>query len=258
LAPVHVNLGIILLDQQRIDEAIARFQASIEFDPKLTMAYQSLAQAYAATGQWNQVAAELDRALERDANDHEAWRSAAYAHLAAGDAAGYRRICRETLKRFGCTESPVSAPRAAMTLSVLPDAVSDLGPVERLARHAVTGTENHGYYRYFALAKALTEGRAGRPAEAINWMERFAPRTDGELWDATGFAALAMAQHHLSRREEAKASLAKAQAIVAHKMPDPAKGQLYGSNWLAAVHAQVATREAEELLNNRSSVLDPK
>jgi serine/threonine-protein kinase len=88
LAPVHVNLGIILLDQQRIDEAIARFQASIEFDPKLTMAYQSLAQAYAATGQWNQVAAELDRALERDANDHEAWRSAAYAHLAAGDAAG--------------------------------------------------------------------------------------------------------------------------------------------------------------------------
>jgi hypothetical protein len=145
-----------------------------------------------------------------------------------------------------------------MTLSLLPDAVPDIGPVERLARRAVTGTENHGYYRYFALAKALTEGRAGRHAEVITWLERFAPRTDGELWDATGFAALAMAQHHLGRGEEAKASLAKAKAIVGRKMPDPAKGRLFGPDWLAAVHAQVVTLESEELLKSDLGVKKPK
>jgi serine/threonine protein kinase/Tfp pilus assembly protein PilF len=258
LAPVHVNLGIVLLSEQRIDEAVARFKGSIELDPKHAFAYRGLAWADAAAGRWNQAATELDRTLERDADDPEAWREAAYAHVAAGDAAGYRRICRQTLERFGSTDDPVLAQRAAMTLSALPNAVPDFRPVERLAERAVAGTKGHEYYRYFALAKGLTEQRAGQPAEAVTWLARFAPKADGDFWDATAFATLAMAQHRLDRGDAAESSLARAKAIVTQKSPDPAKGPLFSPNWLDGVHARAVTREAEDLLRAKPSTQKPK
>ncbi len=109
---------------------------------------------------------------------------------------------------------------------LLPDALSaaDFNRVQKLAERAVAGTEKDGRYRYFVLAKGLAEYRAGRPAEAAKWLQRFAPNKDGGHWDAMAFAVLAMAHRRLGRGEEAEAPLAKAKAILA-KMPDPAKGR---------------------------------
>jgi serine/threonine protein kinase/Flp pilus assembly protein TadD len=252
-AAAHDGLGDVLRDQKKPDEAIACYTKALELDPKFEAAHYSLAEAYAALGRWDQVAAAYERILEFAPENHESWRLAAYAHLGAGDAVGYRRICRETVERFGLTEDPVIAQRAAMTCSLAPDAVADFGPVERLTRRAVTGTEKHVYYRYFVLAKGLTEERAGRHAEAITWLERFAPTAGGGHWDATTFAALAMAQHRLGRTDDAKASLARAKAIVAQRMPDPSRGRPFGPNWLDVLHAQILSGEAEELLAKKSS-----
>jgi serine/threonine protein kinase/Tfp pilus assembly protein PilF len=249
----HDGLGDVLRDQKKLDEAIACYTKALELDPKFAASHHSRAEAYAALGRWDQVAADYDRILELDPENHESWRLAAYAHLGAGDAAGYRRICRETVERFGRTEDPVIAQRAAMTCSLAPDAVADFGPVKRLARLAVTGTEKHVYHRYFVLARGLTEERAGRHAEAVTWLERFAPTAGGGHWDATTFAALALAQHRLGRTEEAKVSLARAREIVDQRRPDPSGGRLFGSNWLDVLHAQILTGEAEELLDKKRS-----
>jgi hypothetical protein len=169
-----------------------------------------------------------------------------------GDFEGYGRICREMLQRFGNTEQPQTAECTTKACLLLPGALSDAAfdRVQKLAERAVTGTEKERYYRFFALAKGLADYRAGRDAQANEWIERFGPTAHGQHWDATGFALLAMASHRLGRAEEAKAALAEARAILSEKMPDPTKGQRYDAGfWHDWVHAQLFCREAGTLLH---------
>jgi tetratricopeptide (TPR) repeat protein len=270
LAKYLFNLGNVLRDTGRPEDAeaahaeamvifqqlVAEFPNRPEFRQELSerelnlgAAYHKQAGTYAALGQWAKAAADFQRTLELDPKNHEAWVLAAYANLAAGDAASYRRTCRELVERFGQTDDPVIAERTAKVCSLAPGAVADFGVVERLAEFAVSDGEQHDYYPFFVLAKGLTEDRAGRHAEAAAWLERFAPQADrGSNFDAIAFAALAMAQHRLGRTDEAKDSLAKAKAIVAEKMPDPSQGRRFEGNWHDWLHAQMLSREAEEML----------
>jgi hypothetical protein len=153
------------------------------------------------------------------------------------------------VERFGKADDPPTAERTAKVCSLAPGAVPDFGRVEDLAERAVKGTDQHPFYRFFVLARGLTLYRAGRPAQAVEWLERFAPSADGVHRDATALAVLAMARHHLDRPDEARANLAAARAILAQKMPDPANGVPFdGGNWHDWLHAQILTREADELL----------
>ena len=182
-------------------------------------------------------------------SNHEAWMLAATARLAAGDGDGYREACRGLVELFGKADDPPTAERTAKVCSLAPQAVPDFGRVEQLAERAVQGTEQHPYYRFFVLARGLTLYRAGRPAQAVEWLERFAPRADGVHWDATAFAVLAMARHRLDRPDEARTNLAQAKAILKQKMPDPPRGTPFDAgNWNDWLHAQILTREADELL----------
>jgi hypothetical protein len=175
---------------------------------------------------------------------------AAALHAAEGDLEGYRRTCRAMLERFDDTDQPQTAERTAKACLLLSDALdaADFDRVQKLAERAVAGTEKDRFYRYFVLAKGLADYRAGRHADAVTWLQRFAPNPAGAYWDATAFGVLAMAQHSLGRAEEAQASLAKAKAILA-KMPDPATGQPFeAGNWHDWLHAQTLCREADALL----------
>jgi hypothetical protein len=123
--------------------------------------------------------------------------------------------------------------------------------VLKLAERAVTGAEKSSNYDRFMLGRALAEYRAGRPAEAVKWLERLAANAGGEPVDATAFAILAMSQHRRRGGDQAEAALAKARAIMA-KMPDPARGQPFRDAWLDWLHAQILDREAEALLKKES------
>jgi tetratricopeptide (TPR) repeat protein len=273
-ALAHNNLGLALYRQGKLDEAMASYRKALALDP--TPAYQRaldlairdtarqkgedtearfrLGVDCARRGSWNEAAIAFDRGLEVDPTNQERWYLAAALHAADGDVDGYRRTCRELLKRFGDAGQPQMAERTAKCCLLLPDAVSaaDFDRVQKLAERAVTGTENNGYYRFFVLARGLADYRAGRHAEAVRWLERFPLQADGIHWDATKFAVLAMACQRLGRAEEAEAALARAQAILA-KMPDPAQGRPFGPrdfhDWL---HARILCREAEELLKKES------
>jgi eukaryotic-like serine/threonine-protein kinase len=225
LVNVLLLRGYYYQNLAQLDLAIADFSKAIELDPNNADTHFELGDAYARLGRWDQAQAALAKAAELDPGNHWYMFHVTVLQIRAGDLAGYRRVCREMLKRFGDTQQPEVAERTAKTCLLVPDAVADLAPVLRLADRAVTGTEKSSNYRFFLCCKGLAEYRAGRNAEAVNWVERVAPRAGGSNLDATAFAVLAMAQHRLSRREEAFAALDKAEAIVAKKMDDPGAGR---------------------------------
>jgi hypothetical protein len=122
--------------------------------------------------------------------------------------------------------------------------VSNVEIVATLADRAVKA---RGSDRWVVVTKALAEYRADRPAVAIEWLTRVSPKTDSEHLDATAFAVLSLAQHHLGRTEEARQALASAQAILARKMPDPGKGQWFRDDWHDWLRARILCWEAEKV-----------
>jgi tetratricopeptide (TPR) repeat protein len=181
------------------------------------------------------------------------WYQSAALRLQTGDVEGYRRACREMLERFGNTDNPAVAEQTAKTCSLIPDAVSRFEPVLQLADRAVKGREPD---RWIVLTKVLAEYRAGHHATAIEWLNRVSPKADGEHLDATAFAVFTLAQHRLGRTQEARAALASARAILARKMPDPAKGRWFGGDWHDWLRARILTREAEA--NLKANAPTPK
>ena len=82
----------------------------------------------------------------------------------------------------------------------------------------------------------------------MKWLERFGPDANGVHIDASGFAVLAMAEHHLGQKEKARAALRSGQAIFIQKMPDPTAGRPCDGMWQDWLHCQILLREAEALL----------
>jgi eukaryotic-like serine/threonine-protein kinase len=256
----HYDLGTALYRQGKVSEAVASCEKALDLDPNHigerigqnahSTVIVFLAPLYAQLGHWEKAAGTFDRATDLEPTNRDRAMYAAALHAAAGNLAGYRRTCAQMVKQFGEATDAQTAERTAKACLLMPDVLSadDFDRVQRLAERAVTGTEKHGYYGYFAMAKGLADYRAGRYAEAIKWMQLATPNVNGTHWDATKFAVIAMAQHGLGHADEAAAALASAEAILT-KMPDPVKGQLFrADDWHDWVHAQVLCREAEALL----------
>jgi WD40 repeat protein/Flp pilus assembly protein TadD len=231
-------------------KAIDDCSEAIKLDPRLTRAWIIRGDAYLEEGEWGKAATDYGQAMKLDPNDDWYWYPTAALRLQIGDTEGYRRICRDVLARFG--NRAQLAERISKTCLLIPDAVSDLGEVFKLADRAVTGTEQHPYYRWYVHAKGLAEYRAGRDAGAVAWLTRFSPRADGVHSDAAAFSILAMAQQRLGRAEAAREALGHARAILTKKMPDPGAGRPFTAafpfsagdahDWL---HAAILFREAE-------------
>jgi tetratricopeptide (TPR) repeat protein len=242
----HYELGMALTNQGKLDAAISPFQQAIALDPKHTTAHFRLANACARMGRWHQALTPMDKAAQLDPKDH--WRpyQAAALHLHTGDRAGYRRICRNMLEQFGNTENLWLAEHVAMTCLLVPDAVAERGRVLKLADRLVTKTTNE---RWFLLCKALAEYRAGRHAQAVQWLERFVPNP-GSLWpyEVSGFAVLALAKHHQGGHQDALAALDQAEGMVAASVPDTVGGRLFNDDWQDWLHALTLLDEAEKVI----------
>lgn len=250
----HFAAGSSHAEAGRWDEAAAAFREAAAALPDAAWLGFAVADTYIRFGRWEEAAASYDRGLGLKPDHHGGWYLAAALHAGAGDLDGYRRVCRELVRRFGDTDHPQTAERTAKACLLLPGTLSpdDLDRVQKLGERAVTGTEAHGYFHFFAMAKALAEYRAGRHAAAVKWMERAAPNPDGTHWDATKYAVLAMARHRLGQATEAGGALANARQILTDKMPDPDNGRPFGpANWHDWLHAEILCREAEALLKKK-------
>jgi tetratricopeptide (TPR) repeat protein len=243
-----------LLGTGKIEEAEARLAEARKLADHPAV-LDRIGSAYARAGQWNKAAAAYGHRAELSPG-HEHWYRAASLYLAAGDHEAYRRACREMIERYcqeGETLHPQIAGRTAVACSLASNAVPDFRVVERLAERAVTATEKFPDHHDFAWARGLAEYRAGRHAGAIEWLKRSKPSDIGSGRDATVFAALAMANHRIGEAKQAKASLAKAKAIVAERMPDPARGRPFApGDWHDWLHAQILIREAEGVVKEKA------
>jgi tetratricopeptide (TPR) repeat protein/tRNA A-37 threonylcarbamoyl transferase component Bud32 len=208
--------------------------------------YMNLTGFLVGDGQMAAAMPLLNRALELDGNNHFRWFQAAAMYLAAGDNESYRRCAQEMLNRFEkeAYEQPVVAERISKTCSLLPGAVTDFSRVEKLAQRAVTGTESDGIYRFFVMAKGITDFRAGHFQESIQWLERFKPEPNAAPWDGSVFAVLAMNYHRLGRHAEAEAALSAARSIASRLRQDPDRIFI----WHETAYVNAFTAEAEQLL----------
>ena len=232
-------------------EVAALYREALLVYPKDSRLHFDLGRVHARFGEWDKATAAYARGLELAPNNHDAWFHAAPFYLAAGDQKGFQRHCRQMLDRFGSTNDVVIAERTAITCALTPDVV-DPHLLSSLADLAVTKTEQHANYPFFARAKGLAELRAGRPAKAVPWLERFHPTVSDGPWDAAVFAALAMSHHLLGEPNDAQAALTKAKSIVNQHMPKPAKGRPFDA-WHDWLHAEILLREAEVLLKKNET-----
>jgi len=232
-------------------EVAALYREALRTFPNEGVLHIDLGRLHARYGEWDQAIAAYGRGLELWPTHHDAWFHSAPIYLALGDEQGFRAHCRQMLEQFGQTKDEEIAERTAMTCMLAPDAI-DLKLVESLAELAITRTEKHKNYRFFTRAKGLAELRAGRPAEAIRWFNRFRPAVSDGPFGAGVFAALAMAHQGQGNPDDARAALEKAKTIIKEQMPNPAQGRPFDA-WHDWLHADILLREAEVLLKKNET-----
>jgi serine/threonine protein kinase/tetratricopeptide (TPR) repeat protein len=260
---VYYGMGSLLRGVGESDDAERMFQRAIAMHEQqaeriiepfmrqeIAKVYFALAEMRIEARQMEAAADMYSRGLKANSDDPRGWYQAAALYLYVGDVERYRGACREMLDRFEelAADDPRLAALTAKACALAPDSVSDFSRIERLAERSVTGTEKHPRRRNFILLTGLTDYRGGRHDEAIDSLERFAPKPDGVHIDATAFAALAMAHHRLGQADQARASLDSAHTIIAKKPPDAMRG----ADWAHWLHCEILFREAEGLLGTAS------
>jgi serine/threonine protein kinase/tetratricopeptide (TPR) repeat protein len=213
---------------------------------QLAMACHRRAKLLREDSRFNEAAADFEKVAELDPADHLNLYEAAALFLYIGDVERYRRTCGQMIALTArvSKEHPEIVGRTAKTCSLAPDAVPDFSQVERLAQRCVDDAEKEGDRRWALLTKGLTEYRAGHHQQAIECLNRFAPRAGGTHCDGSGFAILAMAHDQLGHADSARISLEKARTILA-KRPQDAMRDWGWRDWL---HCEILLREAEQLL----------
>jgi hypothetical protein len=189
-------------------------------------------------------------ALEWDADNSETWMWVAALHRQVGDEAGYRRVCREMLDRFGDSDIPYLVERTAKTCALAPAGVDDPNVLVGLADRALEGHETHAMYWYYLLAKGMAEFRAGHDALAVHFLQRTSPSVfRAAPWDATIFSVLAMASHRLGQAQAASNMLEGTRTILDGRFAPAEDGaaelETMEHDWM---HAQILYREAAATL----------
>jgi WD40 repeat protein/serine/threonine protein kinase/tetratricopeptide (TPR) repeat protein len=203
----------------------------------------------ARLGRWKEAAEDFAAGLALDPGDHYNWYRGGFLCLQVGDRDGYRRHCREMLRRFGDTQDPMIAERTAKLCSVLPGAGGDPDLPLRLAERAVDRTERHGTYPWFLAVKGFAECRAGRYQQSLDWLHKSEERLDHPIFKAQTVLYGALALHHLRRGEEARRDLDRARKMLDGQ---PGARGPPGELWWDWIMCQVLRREAEGLIEGKA------
>jgi tetratricopeptide (TPR) repeat protein len=174
--------------------------------PKDWMLWNAQAQVSALAHQWSQAARGYARAFRQEPDKPDLGLYYACTLLLAEDAAAYRRLCADLLKRFGTTRDPHTAFVVAQTCCLAPGAVVDSGVVVRLSELAADSNPSDPLIRYFYqrnLGAAFY--RAGQFDKAVRQLRKSIveshPRGPGSVFYDWLWLALA----HQKRGQGAKA-----------------------------------------------------
>src|SRR5438132_1548413 len=115
---------------------------------------------------------DYTRAIQLAPDAHSGWYELAAVRLQLGDRDGYRRHCREMLRRFGRTTDPFEAERTAKACLIVPDTVAEREQLVRLTEQALTTAHPQWAHPWFLLSRGIAESRASRPWQAIQWIQK--------------------------------------------------------------------------------------
>jgi serine/threonine-protein kinase len=210
---------------------------------------------HAPRGQWKQAVAALARLVELTPEDHFGWYQLAPLQLELGDMEGYRRVCREMLKRFGETDQLETAERTAKTCLLIPNSGVDRGLPVKLAERAANRSAGQANAKWFHLAKGIADYREGQFPSALERLGKsLSPGSEVIYLDSMAYLFLAMAHQRLGQGEEAQQALYKARFLMNEHFPKLERGQFLGPDWADWLRFQIVRREAEALIKTPAAV----
>jgi tetratricopeptide (TPR) repeat protein len=197
----------------------------------------------ARRSQWRDAAADAALEIELQPSHDTYFPILAALLVKTDDRPAYEQFRKRLLATFAKTTNFYVADQVAKACLFLPPSEADLPVIGHLADTTVTqGTGDSGAMPFFQVCKALSEYRQGHFAEAVEWAQRSveSPRSEAR---EHGYAVLAMADWRLGKKDEARAMLAKGNALAPSIMPltiaeDP------GNAWLAWLYARIQLDEA--------------
>jgi WD40 repeat protein/serine/threonine protein kinase/Flp pilus assembly protein TadD len=221
---------------RRYDRAITAYTAAINSGLSDTHVWAERGSAHAELGQYASAAADLACVIKTKPNDPWLWLCYARAKLGAGDLDGFRHACADMCQHFDKTSDPTVAGHLLAVVTMIDQGVpaDDLvrwGKQAAKARLDWHRFEGYGLYR------------AGQYEAAIAVLQKsakaLAPRA-GDL------LMLAMAEHRLDRKDDARASFDKAVEWIENSKRVVAGGGYWA--WNEQVEVTQLRREAAELL----------
>jgi WD40 repeat protein/serine/threonine protein kinase/tetratricopeptide (TPR) repeat protein len=251
----YVDRARAHLKRKAWEEAVSDYEKAIGLNPNDAAVWLEKAHLENSRGRWSEAAAAFVKALELDPSDLLTWFHAAPVLLLAGDEAGYRRVCREMLARFGRTEAFFAAEKVVRTCMLRPDGVDDRKPVWRLA-DAVLAREARDPGPFWGkLALGMAEYREGRFSDAIKRLKDVSNANIVPLAQAMADVFLAMAHQQLGQPDEARKALARAVATQESQFRelDRLTSESARGEWQ---RLQVVRKEAEALLDGTAN--EPK
>jgi serine/threonine protein kinase len=203
---------------------------------------------------WQEAGVDAALVLELEPTDHYRYHTLAALLAITDDLPAYDQVCKRLVTRFADTTDPFVAERVAQDCLLLPHSRADLALVDKLADVAVTAGSSDSALPYFQGCKAMANYRLGHFREAIEWGDKAAKNPKAEPpARAKAFAVLAMTNWQLGQKDEARAALAKGEALAPAISPESGAEDL-GESWVAWLIARISLDEATDLIQAGSTI----
>ena len=195
---------------------------------------------------WKEAVVDATLTVKYQPTDHQRYHTLAPLLIITGDQSAYKELCQEMLRRFGTVTHNYIADRVAKSCLLSPHSDVDLLLVDKLTDTALGGSEGDICMPLFQMCKGLSMLRLGNFEKTIEWTEKSlnSPFVHAR---AQGYAILAMAHWHLGHKDEARAMLAKGNALAPPSLSGDALAQSE-NKWFPRLMARIQLEEASSLI----------
>ena len=202
------NLGIAFRDTGHLSAALEQFQKADALDPGNPLIFTCIRMIRVRQGDGQEVLREWRRIIDTDPASYDAWWGYAELALFLNKQEEYKSARAKLLRRFGDNRDPLVTEKVAKACLLLPGSDEEMRAAAVLADRAVTsiGSTDDYLYPYFMFAKALSDYRLGKFAEALEILHGPAAKVLG----ASPKLVEAMAQQKLGHDQPARELLAAA------------------------------------------------
>jgi len=228
----------------RNDAELRRLTVAIERNERNPDLRVERANYHGRRGRWAEAATDLAKAVELRPTDTYIAMQRAIALAKIGDLAALRLALDGMLSRWKQTSAASEAERTAKACLIIPNVLSDLQPLERLAGVGMSLGPDDQYYVWRVLAKSLVDYRAGRFGEVVAKTEEILPHAgNGAIIVAPLQALQAMAKYRSGDVVGARIAYQEAERLFDEQFPRLPEQDL-GNSWHDWVVAELLLEEA--------------